>query len=164
MQIPQTTYNEFPAAAQNGMISKNGPSKKLSRFASGAITVGTFVLGTADDVVEAIPDATASLARVPGVAALDTARSPYSTAIATDSGSGQYSDGDDVKVLHSGCIHMWCEGTATEGNDVYVRCTAASTSVNGQVKDGAATNFVKHPTAKFAASRTGAGIVLVEVK
>lgn len=168
MQIPQTTYNEFPAAAINGMVTEQYPGKlKLSRFALAAITVGTFVLqGTADDQCKAIPDATASLGlgTCLGVATFDTARSPYSTAIATDSGSGQYLAGDDVPVLRKGEVTIWCESACTAGNPVYVRTTGAGTSVNGQVRDGAATNFVLHPTAVFMSSLAAAGLAKVEVK
>ena len=167
MQIPQTSYNEFPATMLIGQVTENNLRQKKSAFALAAITVGTFVLtGTADDQCKAIPDATAALGlgTCLGVAAYDAARSPYSTAISNDAGAGQYLAGDDVPVLRNGEIVMWSENACTKGNPVYVRTTASGTSINGQVRDGAATSFVLHPTATFASSTTAAGLAKVEVK
>lgn len=165
MQIPQTTYNEFPVASVIGMVSANGPKSVESRQAETAITVGTFVLmGTADDQAKAIPDATAALGNCLGVAKYDAARSPYATTPANDAGAGSYAIGDDVDVLRKGKVWVWTENAATKGNPVYVRCTASGNSINGQARDGTATNFVQHPTAVFMTSTGGAGLVLVEVK
>lgn len=171
MNIPQTTYNEFPAALVNGMVTENGPRKKVSRSAQTAMTVGTFCLfgtdgpsGPNPGQAKAIPDGTASLALALGVVVFDSARSPYSTAIATSSGSGQYAIGETVPVLRQGEIAVYAENAVTQGNPVYVRCTAAGTDVNGQVRDGAAANFVLHPTATFQSSTTAAGLALIEVK
>lgn len=166
MQIPQTTYNEFPAAAKNGMRSKNGPERVESRFASGAVTVGTFAIMNepADNQAKAIPDATASFANLLlALALMNPNRSPLSTATATDAGTGQYSDGDDLDLMSEGEAFGYCENAATAGHPVFVRCTAAGSSVNGQLRDGAAANFVQHPTAVFKTTTAGAGLVKVKV-
>lgn len=100
-----------------------------------------------------------------GVSVFEAARSPYAApGTAYDSGGGDYAAKDDVAVLRRGRIWMWTENAATQGNPVYVRCTAASGKPNGQVRDGTTTNFVQHPTAVFMTSTSGAGLVLVEVK
>lgn len=164
MQIPQTSYSEFSAALLNGMPTKNGPHKIESRFAHNAVQVGAFcVMGPSDDQCQSIASGAASLdGTLLGAAIMLTNRSPYSTAVATDSGSGQYSDGDDVSVMSKGELGMYCENAATEGHPVYVRTTAAGSSVIGQIRDGAAANFVLHPTAKFKSSSSAAGVVKVE--
>jgi len=165
MQIPQTTYNEFPAAGKNGMRTKNGPERIESRMASGAVQVGAFCFMNlpADDQCEAIPDSTSSFAgKLLALALENPNRSPMATA-ASDSGSGQFSDGDDVSLMTQGEAWVYAEGACTAGNPVYVRCLKASNSWTGQVKDGAATNFVQHPTAVFKTTTTGAGLVKIKV-
>lgn len=173
MNLPQTTYNDVPGVAKLGMVDQCADEDKLSRIASGALPFGVFVLadaaagatGVSPGTCKAIPDSTASLAACIGVAVFEAARSPYNVpGTAYDSGGGDYAAKDDVAVLHKGRIWMWTEAAATEGNPVYVRCTAAAGKPNGQVTDGVTTNFVKHPTAVFAGSTSGAGLVLVEVK
>jgi hypothetical protein len=171
MQIPQTTYNDLHVALKNGQQSESALNEKWSRIAKNAITLGTFCLlgdngpaGASPGQCKAIPDATASLGGNTAVALYDAARSPLSTAIATASGSGQYVAGDDVPLLRKGECGMYSEAAWTQGNPVYVRTTAAGSNVNGQVRDGAAANFVLHPTAVFANNGTGAGVALVEVK
>jgi hypothetical protein len=166
MQIPQTTYNEFPPALQNGIGSKNGPKNDESRFADGAVTVGTFAMldRAADGQCQAIPDATADFNSVAlGAVLNDRSRSPFDVSTTTSGGAGQYKDGESVALRTLGKLGMYSENAATAGHDVYVRCTAAGADVNGQIRDGAAADFVKHPTAKFAASSAGAGVVLVKV-
>lgn len=166
MQIPQTTYNEFPSALKNGMLTKNGPKRVESRFAKGAVSVGAFCLMNldSDDQCKAIPDATASFAgKLLGLALANPNRSPMSTSTATSSGSGQYSDGDDVSLATLGEAGVYCENAATAGNPVFVRCTAAGADVTGQIRDGAAANFVQHPTAVFKSTTSGAGVAKVKV-
>jgi len=166
MQIPQTTYNEFSAVLANGQPTKNGPERKESRFAKNAVTVGAFCFMNlpADDQCEAIPDATASFAgKLLALALRNPNRSPMSTSTATSSGSGQFSDGDDVTLMTEGEAGSYCENAATAGNPVFVRCTAAGAAMTGQIRDGAAANFVQHPTAVFKQTTAGAGVVKIKV-
>jgi hypothetical protein len=166
MQIPQTTYNEFPATAKNGMPTKNGPERKESRFASNFVTVGAFAIMNlpADSQCKAIPDATATFANLLLAVALDNPnRSPFSSANATSGGGGQYADGDDVLLMSQGELSMYAENACTAGHPVFVRCTAAGADVTGQIRDGAAANFVQHPTAVFKSTTAGAGLVKVKV-
>lgn len=167
MQFPQTTYNEFPATAKNGMVSKNGPKKTESKWAKGFVTVGTFALMNldSDDQCKAIPDATAAFTGLRlGAVTRDSSRSPYSAATTTSGAGGQYADGESVPLLTKGNLQMYSENAATAGHPVFVRCTAAGADVTGQIRDGAAANFVQHPTAVFAQTTSGAGPVNVEVK
>lgn len=173
MSLPQTTYSDVPSEAILGKVDQCTDEDKLSRLASAELPVGVFVLmdaapgstGVSPGTVKPIPDGTAAMTGVLGVSIFEAARSPYTApAVAYDSGGADYLAKDDVAVLRRGRIWMWTEAAATEGNPAFVRCTAAAGKPNGQVRDGAAVNFVQHPTAVFMTTTAGAGLVLVEVK
>jgi hypothetical protein len=153
MQIPQTTYNNVPAEAYNGTFCLMGPAAPAAA-------------GVGPGQCQLIPDGTLvdALSELAGVAVMDLARSPFSGTSNTASGSGQYQVGDDVPCQRRGRVWMYSENAVTAGDPVYVRTTAASTNVTGQVRDGAAGSFVLHPTAVFMNTTTGAGIALVEIK
>ncbi|HEX6836044.1 MAG TPA: hypothetical protein VF334_05695 [Polyangia bacterium] len=173
MNLPQTTYQNAPSVALIGMVSERHPYTKFSKSAKGSIIVGTFVQLTGDaeggigsvnpGQVQAIADGTTSLLGTM-VAVFDAARSPQAETVSNDAAAGCYADKDDIACLEDGCVWMWTENAATQGDSVYVRCTGSGTHVNGQVHDGAAANFVQHPTAIFMSSTTGAGLVLVKIK
>jgi len=175
MNIPQTTYPIVPAEAVNGKADQCQFEDIISRTALNAVPVGGFCLmgtaapgssGVADGQCKIIPDGTlvGALTQLAGVALMDFARSPFGGTANTDSGSGQFAAGDDVQCMRRGRCWMYAEGAVTAGNPVYVRVTASGTSVTGQVKDGAAANFVLHPTAVFMTTTAGSGIALVEIK
>lgn len=173
MSLPQTTYNTVPSVAGLGMVDQCSDEDKISRIASAAMPYGVFVFqgtapaatGLSPGKVSSIVDAKADMVGVLGVSVYEAGRSPYTApAVAYDSGGADYAAGDDVAILRRGRVWMWTENAATQGNPVYVRCTAASGKPNGQVRDGTATNFVAHGTAVFMSSTTAAGLVLVEVK
>lgn len=173
--IPQTSYTNAPVEAYNGKADQCMAEDIISRLAENAVPVGGFVmLGTAAPSAtglspgqcKIIPDGTVvgSLTALAGVALLDMARSPLGGTANTQSGSGQYAANDDVPCMRRGRCWMYSETAVTQGNPVYVRVTAASTAVTGQIRDGAAANFVLHPTAVFMNTTGAAGIALVEVK
>lgn len=175
MQIPQTTYNLVPAEGYNGKTDQCAAEDIISRVALNAITIGTFCLmgtdapqaaGVGPGQCQLIPDGTVvgSLSQLAGVAIMDLARSPFSGTANSAGGSGQYAAKDDVPCQRRGRVWMYAEGAVTAGNPVYVRVTAASTNLTGQVKDGAASNFVLHPTAVFMTTTSASGIALVEIK
>lgn len=175
MNIPQTSYPLVPVEGINGGIDQCQFEDIASRIAENAVAVGTFVLmgtnapgitGVSPGGCKIIPDGTVvgGLSALAGMAAVDLVRSPYGGTANTSSGSGQYAAGDDVKCLRRGRGWMYSESAATAGNPVFVRVTAAGVAVTGQIRDGAATNFVQHPTAVFMSTIAAAGIALVEVK
>lgn len=175
MNIPQTTYSNSPAEALNGKADQCSAEDIISRIAENAVPVGGFVLmgtnapgtsGVSPGGCKIIPDGTlvGALSELAGVALLDLVRSPFGGTANTDSGSGQYAAGDDVPCMRRGRCWMYSENAVTAGNPVYVRTTASGTHVTGQIRDGATTNFVLHPTAVFMSTTSGAGIALVEVK
>jgi hypothetical protein len=175
MNIPQTTYPTVPTEALNGAADQSLNEDIISRTAENAVPVGGFVMlgtaapgttGVSPGQCKIIPDGTlvGALSALAGVALLDMARSPFGGTANTSSGSGQYAAGDSVPCMRRGRCWMYSETAVTQGNPVYVRVTAAGVAVTGQVRDGAAANFVLHPTAVFLSTTGAAGIALVEVK
>lgn len=173
MSLPQTSYSNVPSEALLGKVDQCSDEDKISRVASEALPYGVFVFqnaapgstGLSPGTVKKIVDAKADMVGILGVSVYEAARSPYTApGTAYDSGGADYASGEDVAILRRGRIWMWTENAATQGNAVYVRCTAASGKPNGQVRDGTAANFVAHGTAVFMTSTSGAGLVLVEVK
>lgn len=175
MNIPQTTYPIVPGESFNGAVDQCQYEDRISRIAESLVAVGAFqfmgtnppgATGVSPGGVKLIPDGTVvgSVGSFIGVAVMDMARSPFLGTANTSSGSGQYQIGDDVPLIRRGRIWMYSETAYTQGNPVYVRVTAAGIAVTGQIRDGAAANFVLHPTAIFMNTSAAPGIGLVEIK
>jgi hypothetical protein len=171
MQIPQTTYNDLHVALKNGQASESALREKWSRIAKAPVTVGAFCLlgdngpaGASPGQCKPIPDATATLGASCVAVLLDEARSPMNTATATSGNGGQYLAGDDVPLLRKGEMGMYSETAWTQGNPVYVRCTAAG--ANGERPDPRRRGRQLRSASDRGVhvDHGGAGIALVEVK
>lgn len=164
--MAQTTITTVPSAALLGMLADAGPLDKISRIANGALYLGCLcVFGTEPDgagsggLVQEITDAAAALVNLAGVPIWESGKEPFSIA----NGKSQIADKSVVSIMRYGRIWAYTETAADSTSVVYARVLTVSTDVKGQLRAGAAANFVAVPNAKFVSKTTGAGLIQLEL-
>lgn len=134
--------------------------QSVSRVAEADVDAGLFVtVGTDVDDGCAVPTSVAEVVDCLGVTRRITTHD--------DEGAGgeHYADNGAVEIVYEGFIYVLCEETVAAGDPVFVRyASGAGGTILGKVRnDDPGTEASAFPAAQFAASRTGAGPVLVKV-
>jgi hypothetical protein len=156
VQIPQTTYSDFPAQAVAGQIADLSPTHTISRLAEGPIGAGCFVAkGTSRDQTLLPAAGTDVSAHLDGVAIYTALKEPYTS-------TAQYKATDSVPVLRKGPIWVQVAVVAVTDDSVpYIYHTGSNAGKIRGTTDGSAT--VAPSGVKVIQGAAPGGLALVEL-
>lgn len=158
IQIPQTSYDLYPAAGYAGQIADLGAfTEKVSGLAQVALDAGLFLVkGTASNQVK-LPTATGEVTNnLKGVAVYQSLRMPTG-------GANRYAIGDSLPVLRKGRIYVPVISVAVTDDMVpYIVHTGGDA---GKIRgDNAASNATAAPSGvKVIIGAAAGGLAVVEI-